>query len=111
VQKNGASGPPSSRLDDHPDNAYSGRTFASLPTVQADRLDCALDLMRRMPPQNIEENLAGLLDIVPDLTEDLLSAVDQPLKVQKCPQTGKDYLLCDYNRDGDSWRCVGIARA
>jgi len=67
--------------------------------------------MRRMPPQNIEENLAGLLDIVPDLTEDLLSAVDQPLKVQKCPQTGKDYLLCDYNRDGDSWRCVGMARA
>ena len=50
---------------------------------QADRLDCALDLMRRMPPQNIEENLAGLLDIVPDLTEDLLSAVDQPLKVRR----------------------------
>jgi capping protein (actin filament) muscle Z-line, beta len=35
-----------------------------------------------MPPQNIVENLAGLLDIVPDLTEDLLSAVDQPLKVR-----------------------------
>jgi len=70
----------------------------------ADRLDCALDLMRRMPPQSIEEHLAGLLDIVPDLTEDLLSAVDQPLKVQKCGTTGKDYLLCDYNRDGDSYR-------
>jgi capping protein beta len=70
----------------------------------ADRLDCALDLMRRLPPQNVIENLAGLLDIVPDLTEDLLSAVDQPLKVQKCHTTGKDYLLCDYNRDGDSYR-------
>jgi len=53
---------------------------------------------------NVEDNLAGLLDIVPDLTEDLLSAVDQPLKVQKCKVTGKDYLLCDYNRDGDSYR-------
>lgn len=62
--------------------------------------------MRRMPPQQVEENLAGLLDIVPDLTEELLSAVDQPLKVQKCKQTGKDYILCDYNRDGDSYRCV-----
>jgi len=49
--------------------------------TQADQLDCALDLMRRLPPQSVEENLAGLLDIVPHLTEDLLSAVDQPLKV------------------------------
>lgn len=70
----------------------------------ADRLDCALDIMRRLPPQNVEDNVAGLLDIAPDLTEDILSAVDQPLKVNKCKVTGKDYLLCDYNRDGDSYR-------
>ena len=62
--------------------------------------------MRRLPPQHVENNLAGLLDIVPDLTEDLLSSVDQPLKVKKCKSTGKDYLLCDYNRDGDSYRYV-----
>ena len=24
--------------------------------------------------------------------------------MQKCRVTGKDYLLCDYNRDGDSYR-------
>lgn len=24
--------------------------------------------------------------------------------MQRCKQTGKDYLLCDYNRDGDSYR-------
>jgi capping protein (actin filament) muscle Z-line, beta len=41
---------------------------------------------------------------VPDLTEDLLSSVDQPLTVKRCKQTGRDYLLCDYNRDGDSYR-------
>lgn len=28
------------------------------------------------------------------------------LQVQKCRVTGKDYLLCDYNRDGDSYRSV-----
>ena len=28
------------------------------------QLDCALDLMRRLPPQHIEENLAGLIDLV-----------------------------------------------
>ncbi len=75
----------------------------SLPHM-ADQLDCALDLMRRMPPANIEDNLAGLIDLVPELTEQLLSAVDQPLKIAHDPASKKDYLLCDYNRDGDSYR-------
>jgi len=69
-----------------------------------DQLDCALDLMRRLPPSQIEDNLAGLIDLVPDLTEQLLSAVDQPLKIAHDPVSKRDYLLCDYNRDGDSYR-------
>lgn len=68
------------------------------------QLDCALDLMRRLPPQQIEKNLSDLIDLVPDLCEDLLSSVDQPLKIARCKTTGKDFLLCDYNRDGDSYR-------
>lgn len=68
------------------------------------QLDCALDLMRRLPPQQIEKNLGDLIDIVPSLCEDLLSSVDQPLKIARDKQFGKDYLLCDYNRDGDSYR-------
>merc|ERR1711953_537185 len=68
------------------------------------QLDCALDLMRRLPPQHIEKNLSQLIDLVPELCEDLLSSVDQPLKIAKCKESGKDYLLCDYNRDGDSYR-------
>eukprot|EP01105_Mastigella_eilhardi_P021472 TRINITY_DN519_c0_g1_i1.p1 TRINITY_DN519_c0_g1~~TRINITY_DN519_c0_g1_i1.p1 ORF type:complete len:279 (+),score=102.65 TRINITY_DN519_c0_g1_i1:28-837(+) len=70
----------------------------------AEQLDCALDLMRRLPPANIEDNLAGLLDVVPNLMEDLLSAVDQPLKICHDASAKRDYLLCDYNRDGDSYR-------
>jgi len=69
-----------------------------------DPLDFALDLMRRLPPSQIETNLGGLIDLVPDLVEDLLSAVDQPLKIAYDSETKKDYLLCDYNRDGDSYR-------
>uniref|UniRef100_A0A673N741 F-actin-capping protein subunit beta n=1 Tax=Sinocyclocheilus rhinocerous TaxID=307959 RepID=A0A673N741_9TELE len=42
---------------------------------------------------------------VPSLCEDLLSSVDQPLKIARDKVVGKDYLLCDYNRDGDSYRC------
>lgn len=60
--------------------------------------------MRRMPPSQIEDNLANLIDLVPDLTENLLSAVDQPLKIATDPVARRDYLLCDYNRDGDSYR-------
>lgn len=67
-------------------------------------MDCALDLMRRLPPQQIEKNLIDLIDLVPGLCEDLLSSVDQPLKIAKDRESGKDYLLCDYNRDGDSYR-------
>merc|ERR1711909_48201 len=68
------------------------------------QLDSALDSMRRLPPQEIEKNLSDLIDLVPDLCEDLLSSVDQPLKIARDKQVGKDYLLCDYNRDGDSYR-------
>lgn len=63
-----------------------------------------MDLMRRMPPGQIQEDLAGVLSLVPDLVEDLLSAVDQPLKEAHDPVANKKYLLCDYNRDGDSYR-------
>jgi len=70
----------------------------------ADPLDCALDLMRRMPPSNVEDNLASLIDLAPDLCEQLLSSVDQPLRIAYDKVSKKDYLLCDYNRDGDSYR-------
>jgi len=76
----------------------------SVGTMTEAQLDCALDLMRRLPPQKIEENLSGLIDLVPSLCEDLLSSIDQPLKVAKDTASNKDYLLCDYNRDGDSYR-------
>uniref|UniRef100_A0A914E5D0 F-actin-capping protein subunit beta n=1 Tax=Acrobeloides nanus TaxID=290746 RepID=A0A914E5D0_9BILA len=68
------------------------------------QLDCGLDLMRRLPPQQCEKHLTDLIDLAPQLCEDLLSSVDQPLKVAKDKETGREYLLCDYNRDGDSYR-------
>jgi len=69
-----------------------------------DQLTSALNLMRRMPPSSVENSLAGLIELVPDLTDELLNHVDQPLKLQKDTKTGKMFILCDYNRDGDSYR-------
>jgi hypothetical protein len=40
-------------------------------------LNAALDLMRRLPPRDIEKNLENTLALAPEVVEDLLSAVDQ----------------------------------
>lgn len=71
--------------------------------LESDRLILS-DLLRRLNPRDTKKNLQSITTIVPDLTEDLLSSVDQPLEIRRCPQTNRDYLLCDYNRDGDSYR-------
>lgn len=75
------------------------------------QLNYAMDLMRRLPPQNIEINVANLIDLCQDdeedfddFTGDLLSSIHQPLLVKVCPITNKEYLASDYNRDLDSYR-------
>ena len=73
-------------------------------TSEHQQLHAALNLMRRMPPSSTETNLTGLVNLLPDLTDDLLQRIDQPLKVALDKNTGKHYVLCDYNRDGDSYR-------
>ncbi len=70
----------------------------------ADPLDCSLDLLRRLPPSKIKQNLAKVIQLKPDLAEELLAAVDQPLQVLSCKKTGKEFLICDYNRDGTFYR-------
>jgi len=60
--------------------------------------------MRRLPPTRTEENVSALIGICPDYADDLLGSVDQPLKLRTDRATGKEYLACDYNRDGESYR-------
>jgi capping protein beta len=62
------------------------------------------DLLRRLPPSATAQNLAGIISLVPSLEEELLSSVDVGLTAKRCPASGRDYLCCDYNRDGDSYR-------
>jgi len=66
--------------------------------------DAAVELLRRLPPDAVVDNLGLILAEQPDLAEDLLSRVDQPLRVAHDGAAGRDYLLCDYNRDADSYR-------
>jgi capping protein beta len=71
----------------------------------ADPLTLSLDLLRRLPPHRINENLETLITLCPSLAEELISSVDQPsvVKVDGSAQQ-REYLCCDYNRDGDSYR-------
>ncbi|KHJ34953.1 putative f-actin capping protein beta subunit [Erysiphe necator] len=72
--------------------------------AESDQFERALDLLRRLDPKHVTTHLNSLISLVPSLTEDLLSSVDQPLDIATCSKTGREYLLCDYNRDGDSYR-------
>lgn len=79
---------------------------------QEAKYDAALDLLRRLDPRDVEKNLNSICTLLQhdnseegqELAQDLLSSVDTPLKLAKCEETGKTYLCCDYNRDGDLYR-------
>ena len=62
------------------------------------KLERALDLMRRVPPQKTNKHLGDLIDLCPSLTEELLSAVDQPLSTKTDDEKELDFIICDYNR-------------
>ncbi len=72
-----------------------------------DPLDLSLDLLRRLPPSKVEQNLDSIVKLIPSYADDLYSSVDQPLKVkldESKQGSGREFLCCDYNKDGDSWR-------
>ncbi|KAF2436662.1 F-actin capping protein beta subunit [Tothia fuscella] len=72
--------------------------------MSSDPFDSALDLLRRLPPAKTAHNVQLLCDLAPALSEELLESVDVPLTVKKCSKSNREFLCCDYNRDGDSWR-------
>ncbi|GAA0140088.1 non-motor actin binding protein [Lithospermum erythrorhizon] len=67
-------------------------------------MEAAMGLMRRMPPKLTETSLSALLSLLPDHSSDLLSQIDQPLQVMHDTDNGKEFILCEYNRDADSYR-------
>lgn len=68
------------------------------------RITTSLSLMRRMPPNKVEQNLSGLLNLLPADQDELLQRIDQPLEEATDSLSGRKFLQCDYNRDGDSYR-------
>lgn len=67
--------------------------------MESPRLDAALDLIRRLSPQNAAENLFKIIDLLPfEYTEILLNTIDIPSRIMICPETGREFLCSEYNR-------------
>jgi len=64
----------------------------------------AFDLLRHVPPKDIEARLFDVLVLNEELADELLSTVDIPLKIAQDEETSMPFIQCDYNRDGDSYR-------
>ena len=52
--------------------------------------------MRRLPPNKIEQNVSGLVNLVPEETEELLQRIDQPLQESIDKETVLNDTIC-YN--------------
>eukprot|EP00483_Globobulimina_turgida_P006842 UN06854 len=63
-----------------------------------------LNILRRSPPSDVDNNLERLIALRGDLDEELCQRVDTPLELDADEKTGQSFILCDYNRDGDSYR-------
>ena len=67
----------------------------------------ALNVLCRMDPSKVEVNADRLASLLSEeVGDEFLEKVDRPLAVATCSHTEKQYLQCDYNRDGDSYRFV-----
>mmetsp|Transcript_21489 Transcript_21489/g.28265 ORF Transcript_21489/g.28265 Transcript_21489/m.28265 type:complete len:311 (+) Transcript_21489:112-1044(+) len=71
-------------------------------------LKSCLNILRRTPPDDGQQNLDGLAALLSpneDAIDELYQRVDAPLKDATDPLAdNRPYLLCDHNRDGDSYR-------
>ena len=64
----------------------------------------ALNLFRRLPPEEAESTFRTVASLRGDLAEDLLQQVDFPLAKGFDRESNKAFILCDYNSNGESYR-------
>jgi len=64
----------------------------------------ALSLLRRLPPQDLEQNLENFIKVAPHLEQKLAPHVTPPLKIKHDPVTNQFFVASDYNCHGSSQR-------
>lgn len=87
---------------------YRPPTTDTMAAVADDKVTVGMNLMRRLPPADVVRNLEAVQSLIDDedAAEELLGRVDQPLTVAMDEEAKRSFLVCDYNRDGDSFRYV-----
>lgn len=64
----------------------------------------ALNILRRLPPSKVRQNIAAVATLRPELQDEILQRVDQPLELGLDTQKGEYFFKSEFNRDGDSYR-------
>jgi len=70
----------------------------------ASKIIPALNILRRLPPSKVRQNIAAVATLRPELQEEILQRVDQPLELELDTQKGENFFRSEFNRDGDSYR-------
>lgn len=69
-----------------------------------DPIKSALNLLRRLPPEDIENNYQSITLLREDITDELIQQLDFPLKVGYDSIEKKAFIRSDFNSYGDSYR-------
>jgi capping protein beta len=77
-----------------------------------EKILACLNILKRLPPTNIQKNADALATLIPDYAEELYQRIDKPLGkiIFSYPDLGTDtkngnlFITSEFNRDGDSFR-------
>ena len=64
----------------------------------------AHNLLRHVPPKEVEDRMYDVIKMNPDVAEDLLVTTDIQFQTEICPEAHRPFIKCDFNRDWNSYR-------
>jgi capping protein beta len=67
------------------------------------KLEHCIQLIRRLPPGKIDQNINAISNLIYE-EDELLNAFLQKVDTPSSINTDQSFLMCEYNRDGDSYR-------
>eukprot|EP00792_Barthelona_sp_PAP020_P006226 TRINITY_DN2936_c0_g1_i1.p1 TRINITY_DN2936_c0_g1~~TRINITY_DN2936_c0_g1_i1.p1 ORF type:complete len:284 (+),score=80.82 TRINITY_DN2936_c0_g1_i1:30-854(+) len=68
------------------------------------KLNVAIDILNRMNPKNIKDDMFRLIELLPELSTQILENVQLPLEIEQDTSSNFPFIKCDFNRFEDSWR-------
>jgi F-actin-capping protein subunit beta len=69
-----------------------------------DPMKSALNLFRRLPPEEVESTFRSIALLREDLSSELLQHLEFPLTKGYDEESKKEFILSDFNSNGESYR-------